>query len=164
MSRLVLSLATMLKIAEKLNDGKPLDNFKLALLYSEVPEKFSQLSIAEINHKPKPEKWSKKEILGHLCDSCFNNLQRIIRVQYEDKPFIIYNQDEWVKNQNYQGRDIEEVIALWITLHKQFIHALKNFPESRLNSLLDWGEEVSAHFVITDYLDHHNHHLKQIFN
>jgi hypothetical protein len=36
----VLSLATMLKIAEKLNNGKPLDNFQLALLYSELPEKF----------------------------------------------------------------------------------------------------------------------------
>jgi len=36
----VLSLATMLKIAEKLNNGKALDNFQLALLYSELPEKF----------------------------------------------------------------------------------------------------------------------------
>ena len=36
----VLSLETMLKIAEKLNNGKPLDNFQLALLYSELPAKF----------------------------------------------------------------------------------------------------------------------------
>lgn len=36
----VLSLATMLKVAEKLNNGKSLDNFQLALLYSELPEKF----------------------------------------------------------------------------------------------------------------------------
>jgi predicted RND superfamily exporter protein len=33
----VLSLATMLRIAEKLNDRKPLDSFELALLYSETP-------------------------------------------------------------------------------------------------------------------------------
>jgi predicted RND superfamily exporter protein len=39
----VLSLATMLEIAEKLNDGKPLDNFQLALLYSELPEKFKDM-------------------------------------------------------------------------------------------------------------------------
>jgi predicted RND superfamily exporter protein len=39
----VLSLATMLKVAEKLNDGKPLDNFQLALLYSQLPEKFRSL-------------------------------------------------------------------------------------------------------------------------
>ena len=38
----VVSLATLLMIAEDLNDGKPLDNFKLALLYSELPPKFKK--------------------------------------------------------------------------------------------------------------------------
>ena len=41
----VLSLATMLTIAEKLNDGKPLDNFQLALLYKELPDKFRTLAL-----------------------------------------------------------------------------------------------------------------------
>jgi len=41
----VVSLANMLDIAEKLNDGKPLDSFELALLYSETPEKFKNLLI-----------------------------------------------------------------------------------------------------------------------
>jgi len=39
----VLSLGTMMKIAEKLNSGKPLDNFKLALLYSELPAEFKNI-------------------------------------------------------------------------------------------------------------------------
>ena len=39
----VLSLSTMLKIAEKLNSGKPLDNFQLALLYRELPAKFRDM-------------------------------------------------------------------------------------------------------------------------
>ena len=39
----VLSIGTMLKIAEKLNHGKPLDNFQLALLYGELPERFRAL-------------------------------------------------------------------------------------------------------------------------
>jgi len=39
----VLSLGTMMKIAEKLNNGKPLDNFQLALLYREIPEKFKKM-------------------------------------------------------------------------------------------------------------------------
>jgi predicted RND superfamily exporter protein len=36
----VLSLASMLDIVEKLNDGKPLDSFELALLYSKSPHEF----------------------------------------------------------------------------------------------------------------------------
>ncbi len=39
----VLSLATMLKIAEDLNSGQPLDNFQLALLYGELPDKFKTM-------------------------------------------------------------------------------------------------------------------------
>ena len=41
----VLSLATMLKIAQRLNDGEPLDNFKLALLYGELPRQIRQILI-----------------------------------------------------------------------------------------------------------------------
>jgi len=39
----ILSLGTMMKVAEKLNNGKPLDNFQLALLYTELPEKFRNI-------------------------------------------------------------------------------------------------------------------------
>ncbi len=41
----VLSLATLLTIAEKLNSGKPLDSFELALLYSETPDEFKTMLI-----------------------------------------------------------------------------------------------------------------------
>ncbi|MCG8472408.1 MAG: MMPL family transporter [Desulfobacterales bacterium] len=39
----VLSLASLIGVAERLNEGKPLDNFALALLYSEIPEKYRNL-------------------------------------------------------------------------------------------------------------------------
>jgi predicted RND superfamily exporter protein len=41
----VLSLATTLGVAEKLNDGRPLDSFDLALLYSETPDDFKDLLV-----------------------------------------------------------------------------------------------------------------------
>jgi hypothetical protein len=136
----------------------------LSALLTEVPKKFGSFSEAELSYKPAPGKWSKKEILGHLCDSCLNNMQRIVRVQYEDKPFVIYNQDEWVKNQRYQELLSDKVLELWVVLHRQFIHALKSFPENHLESIIDVGKEVTACFVITDYLDHQHHHLKQLFD
>ncbi|MDH3575422.1 MAG: MMPL family transporter [Desulfobacteraceae bacterium] len=42
----VLSLGTMVKIAEKLNDGKPLDDFQLALLYTQIPLKFRDMALS----------------------------------------------------------------------------------------------------------------------
>jgi len=41
----VMSLGTLLSVVEKLNDGKPLDSFELALLYSETPYKFREMLI-----------------------------------------------------------------------------------------------------------------------
>lgn len=41
----VLSLATLLAITEKINNGKPLDSLELALLYAETPEKFKDILI-----------------------------------------------------------------------------------------------------------------------
>jgi uncharacterized protein len=39
----ILSLGTLLKITEQLNHDKPLDNFELALLYRELPERFKSM-------------------------------------------------------------------------------------------------------------------------
>ncbi|MFQ5686067.1 MAG: RND family transporter [Candidatus Scalindua sp.] len=39
----VLSLGTMLKIAEEFNEGKPLDDFQLALLYTQLPDTFKDM-------------------------------------------------------------------------------------------------------------------------
>ncbi len=41
----VLSLATFIQIAEKLNNGRELDNFELALLYKELPKKAKDMII-----------------------------------------------------------------------------------------------------------------------
>ena len=42
----VLSLGTMLKIAEEFTDGKPLDDFQLALLYTQLPDNFKNMALA----------------------------------------------------------------------------------------------------------------------
>jgi len=41
----VLSLGTMVKIAEKRNNGKPLDNVQLAVLYSRLPDRYKHMLI-----------------------------------------------------------------------------------------------------------------------
>lgn len=41
----VLSLATLVKIARRLNDGQPLDNFTLALLFGELPPEVRQILV-----------------------------------------------------------------------------------------------------------------------
>jgi len=134
----------------------------LESLIAEMSDLFQKLSTEQIDRRPATGKWSKKEILGHLCDSAFNNIQRLVRVQYETNPSIVYNQDEWVIANNYQNRPIEELLNLWIALHRQFIEILRSFPKKHLDSLIITNEADTARFVIIDYLRHQRHHLKQI--
>ena len=132
-----------------------------------IPERFRELGEDTINLKPNPEKWSKKEILGHLVDSAINNLQRIIRVQYEPGAKIVYHQNEWVEIQNCENLSTETVINLWVSLNHQFIHVVKCFPIEKLDEKINTGKtEIELHtaeYLITDYLAHMEHHLIQIF-
>jgi hypothetical protein len=41
----VLSLGTMMKVATKLNQNKPLDSFDLSLAYNEIPDKYKELLV-----------------------------------------------------------------------------------------------------------------------
>ena len=68
-----------------------------------------QSSEIEFSRKSSPEKWSKKEILGHLIDSAVNNLQRFTEIQFQDKPYPIqkYDQDQLVIANDYQNASIE---------------------------------------------------------
>ena len=72
------------------------------------------MSELEVSERPLPHKWSKKEILGHLCDSAINNLERYIKIQYEPQPCVLtpYDQVQWVDIQDYQEISIEEIINL----------------------------------------------------
>jgi len=140
---------------------------KLENYTKSVPGKFLAIDEVSVNKKPGSGKWSKKEILGHLIDSAINNLQRLIRVQYEPGVRIVYEQDHWVKIQNYQALDTDSVAQLWYSMNQQFIHIIKSFPPEKLNLEIDTGidqrELHIAEFLVTDYLSHMEHHLKQIF-
>ena len=76
-------------------------------------EYLSQSSELEMNTRRSPEKWSKKEILGHLIDSGINNLQRFTEIQFEERPYILrtYNQDELVKANSYQTSETSEIMG-----------------------------------------------------
>ncbi|GAA4139725.1 hypothetical protein GCM10022216_18140 [Sphingobacterium kyonggiense] len=85
------------------------------------PEILKSISIEDLEHKVAPDKWSKKEILGHLIDSAINNLSRFINAQYQNNPIILYNQVEWCKGNFYQIADYNHLITLWESLNRQLV-------------------------------------------
>jgi hypothetical protein len=116
--------------------------------------------------KPSPATWSKKEIIGHLIDSAQNNIRRFVAGQYDHSPKIVYAQDDWVKLQNYQSYDRDELIQLWVLLNKHLCRILKAMPPAHYERTCDTGKgEIELHtlkYLAEDYLVHMRHHLRQI--
>ncbi|CAN5353106.1 DinB family protein [soil metagenome] len=134
------------------------------ILYS-TREQFTKISKPEWDIKTSPEKWSKKEILGHLIDSASNNHQRFVRAQIEDHLVSPgYEQDLWVKVQNYQDTDIEDIIDLWYKYNLHLSRVIINIREENLSKICNKGnyEPVTLHYLIEDYITHLKHHLQQI--
>ena len=98
---------------------------RLEFLCNIIPAKLKAFSEEVFSHKPAPAKWSKKETTGHLVDSAANNIQRFVRMQYENTPYIIYAQNEWVNLQHHQNKNSAELIQLWELLNRHIIHVLK---------------------------------------
>lgn len=129
-------------------------------------KRFETISEDEWAYKDSPEKWSRKEILGHLCDSAFTNIRRFVVTQYKENENIVYDQDEWVKARNYQNIPAAEVINLWKSLNYQIVHIVENIPDEVLQRTCDTSkttpEILTLEVLIKGYIDHLHHHLKTI--
>jgi len=144
------------------------------LHYSLLKDITDQQSALKIN----PKKWSKKEILGHLIDSASNNHKRFVLAQNMNKlVFEGYDQDLWVHTQNYQESDWFTLIELWFNYNVLIAHLISNISEAtllkqhKLHNLdrvafktLSSSVPATLSYFIEDYIDHLEHHLKQIFN
>src|ERR671928_891352 len=65
--------------------------------------------------RPRAEdKWSAKQIIGHLIDSAANNHRRFVLAQLTDHlAFEGYEQNGWVSVQRYDAEPWAQLVALW---------------------------------------------------
>jgi hypothetical protein len=116
--------------------------------------------------RPAPDKWSKKEILGHLIDSASNNHQRFVRAQLSGEIRLPgYDQEAWARTQSYQTETWENLVELWNSYNLHLLHTASTMPEDKLSSLCFIGENepVTLEYLVVDYIRHLKHHLQQIF-
>ncbi|MBK9014589.1 MAG: cupin domain-containing protein [Saprospiraceae bacterium] len=140
---------------------------RLQHLMNEVPRQLGQFAPDEMSLRPAANKWSKREILGHLCDSALHNWQRFNLAWQASEPLQIarYQQDALVQQNNWQGQPTGQVVGLWASLNTQILAVLKKLPKEKLAHplVLPDGSAATLQFLIEDYLEHLEHHLGQIF-
>jgi hypothetical protein len=85
------------------------------------------ISQEEASVQPAQDKWSKKEILGHLIDSAANNHQRFIRLQMASEVTLPgYDQRGWVKANAYQQRSWPDMVTLWAAYNLHLAAVIEN--------------------------------------
>ncbi len=115
--------------------------------------------------RPGPDKWSSKEIIGHLIDSAANNHQRIVRLQLMPRLELPgYEQNGWVRVQHYQERAWKDLLQLWQVYNTHLAAVIRHVDPTALRHA--WrtpdGNDVDLEFIIRDYVVHMRHHLDQI--
>lgn len=136
---------------------------RLEYLIRIIPPLLFDIDDDMLGNKVSPEKWSKKEIIGHLIDSATNNHQRFVRAQFEVKPQIVYDQDKWNRFNYYQQLEKHHIISFWTIYNQHLLEILKRIPNENLKLECWVGKKLlTLDYLINDYIDHLEHHLKQV--
>lgn len=145
----------------------PLFTKRLKTIIEHFPTGILKIKEEDLRLPIAPGKWSKKEILGHLIDSARVNLQRFLEAQHSPAPYIVkrYMQDDLVRLNDYQNIPTLEIIQLWKSLNQQIANVFERIPEAELLKQVDIpheGRSESLNFIMEDYVEHLEHHAKQI--
>lgn len=148
----------------------------LAATVLRVTPRLLGVSDETASRRPGPGKWSAKEILGHLIDSACNNHRRFVRAQLEETlVFSGYEQEGWVRVQEYQDARWEDLVALWAAYNRHLARFMAVVPAAvrqrhhQRHNLheLAWrpfaaDQPATLDFLMADYVAHLQHHLAQV--
>ncbi|OPX41925.1 DinB superfamily protein [Ruminiclostridium hungatei] len=134
--------------------------------YREVIYNFHKflLSIdSEIAHiKISEEKWSLREIVGHLIDSAANNHHRLVRLQFTTRlDFPAYEAEQWISAQKYNNMDWELLVSLWYSYNCMLINIIDSIEGDQLDNVwLKGEEEIPLREIIHQYYRHLELHME----
>lgn len=78
-----------------------------------------------------PEKWSAKEVLGHVCDSERVFAYRALRIARADAtPLEGFEQDDYVRNGPFAQRPLADLVEDFIAVRRATLSLLRNLDEA----------------------------------
>ncbi len=140
------------------------------LLYSNANfEKLQKLSKEESEYRFLPDKWSAKQIVGHMTDHERIMIYRILCFSRKDTTLLPgYDQEMYVNNSRFNEIDFFDILEDF----KSVRHATRSFFKTLSNEQLQLkGKAWKFEMTIEDFLKatlghelHHMHVLKEKYN
>ena len=103
-----------------------------------------------------PERWTLREMIGHLVDSASNNHQRFIRLQAEKTlHFPAYEAQTWVDASAADSFDCAALRALWKGYNLYLLHIIEHAAPASLEHIWEIdGKSITLKGLIEDYFRH----------
>jgi hypothetical protein len=109
-----------------------------------------------------PEKWSAKEVLGHICDTERIFAYRALRFARADAtPLGGFEQDDYVRNGGFAQRPLSDLVEEFIAVRRATISLLRNFDEAAWSRRgIANKNEVSVRALAYIIAGHESHHRR----
>jgi hypothetical protein len=117
---------------------------------------------AEGDFRYAADKWSAKEVLGHVCDTERVFAYRTMRIARGDRtPMEGFEQDDYVKNGPFARAPLAEVIDDYIAVRRATLTLLRNLDEEAwLRTGVANKNEVSVRALAYMIAGHEVHHRR----
>ena len=114
------------------------------------------------NFRYAPDKWSVKEVLGHVCDTERIFSYRALRISRGDRtPIEGFEQDDYVRNGPFAKRPLAELIEDYIAVRRATLTLLRNLDETAWNRRgIANKNEVSVRAIAYTMAGHELHHRR----
>jgi uncharacterized damage-inducible protein DinB len=125
---------------------------------------FEGISEQDTHFRYAPNKWSIKEVLGHMSDTERIMSYRLLRIGRGDQTALAgFNENDYVKGSNVNQLPIETILEDFIATRKATITLIKNMPEEAwTNKGIANTFEITASALAYIIAGHEIHHRKII--
>lgn len=134
-------------------------------LSSQLEETLSvlrNLSEAQGGHRYAPDKWSIKEVIGHVVDTERIFAYRVLRFARNDKaPIEGFDQDEFARNSRFDERTLADLVAEFEHVRRANLILFRSLSDEALGRhgiASEAGVSVRALLYIT--AGHERHHME----
>lgn len=127
-------------------------------------ELMAKLSEAQGDYRYAPDKWSLKEVIGHINDTERIMSYRLLRVARGDKtPLPGFDEDDFVRGAFFSSSNVSDLIEDYIAVRQASLTLFRGLPaEAWLRTGIVNHNETSARALAYIIAGHELHHVNVI--
>lgn len=127
----------------------------------EIVALIASLSEEQGDYRYAPEKWSIKQVVGHLADTSRIMSYRLLRVARGDStPLAGFEENSYVQNANFEDHTLNDLLAHYKLVRESTEALFDTFPEAAWTRLGTVNNAtISARAIACLMIGHDLHHL-----